>query len=130
MTISDDDRRFARNLSYGVLGGEALDELDSVETKLEKDGVLFLLKCRDFGHANGILVSWQDIITLANAVCPAAWEKTPQGRAFPRVGCRLCHELCTMELTPDEAGRYVQQGMSAGLVNRLYIQQVSQQLSR
>lgn len=126
MTISDDDRLFRNKQGYGVLAGEGLDELDSVETEVQRDGVLFRLKCQHFGHPNGILVDWGSLILLANGRLPQNWKKTPRGRAYPNVGCTKCRVLCTMELTPDEAGRYVKQAISAGIIPPDAVQRVLQ----
>lgn len=125
--ISDDDRLFRNKQGYGVLAGEGLEELDSVETEVKPQGVLFKLKCPHFGHPNGILVEWPSLILLANGQLPQNWKKTPSGRAYPNVGCAKCRVLCTMEMTPDEAGRYVKQAVSAGIIPRQAVQQVLQQ---
>lgn len=126
MTMSDEDRRFRNKQGYGVLAGEGLDELDRVETEVKREGVVFQLKCPDFGHANGILVAWPALILLANQQLPPGWKKTAAGRAYPNVGCRQCRVLCTMEVTPDEAGRYVKQALAAGIVHPQQVQQVMQ----
>jgi len=124
--VSDDDRRFRNKQGYGVLAGEGLEELDRVETEVKRDGVVFALKCPDFGHPNGILVEWPALVLLAHQQLPPGWKKTAGGRAYPHVGCPQCRVLCTMEVTPDEAGRYVKQGIAAGIVNPQIVQQVMQ----
>lgn len=126
MTISDDDRMFRNKQGYGVLAGEGLDELDSVDAEVKREGVLFQLKCQHFGHPNGILVDWRSLILLANHQLPQNWKKSARGRAYPNVGCAKCHVLCTMEMTPDEAARYVKQAISAGILPPNAVQQVMQ----
>lgn len=125
MPMSEEDKRFRNKQGYGVLAGEGLDELDRVETEMRREGMVFQMKCGSCGTANGVLVEWPALVLLGNQRIPQGWRKTG-GRAHPHVGCRHCRVLCTMELTPDEAAKYVKQAIAAGVVHPQLVQQVMQ----
>jgi len=123
--ISDEDRAFRSKQGYGVLAGDAMEDFDNVDVQMLDHGMGFVIRCQDFGHPNGIVVDWVSLILLSQRRIPAGWQVNSAGRAYPMTACKRCQVLTSVQLTPDEAARYVKQAVSA---NKITAQQVNQVL--
>lgn len=116
---------------FGALGGLGAANHYSVNGRLAQDGsgMQFTVVCDNCGAKNNVTISWQELIIVGHARKPNGWTYQ-NGRLYPETGCANsgCGYLTTVQLTPDEAGKYVKSGVAAGKLDPRQVQAFSAQL--
>lgn len=118
---------------FGALGGLGAANHYSVNARLAPDGsgMVFTVVCDNCGSKNNVTIFWQELIIVAHARKPNGWTYQ-NGRLYPETGCANsgCGYLTTVQLTPDEAGKYVKSGIAAGKLPAQHVQAIAAQLQQ
>lgn len=113
---------------FGSLHGEGIQQHGDVKVEASPQGRNLHIFCDNCGVPNVVQVDWREIAWLAAGVPPAGWRYDPNTqRLIPHLGCPSCRFMQTPSVTPDEAARWLNAGVSAGSIPKEAAQQLVQQ---
>lgn len=112
---------------FGALDGLGAANHYSVQPKMTAEGMTFQIVCDNCGQKNALTVEWVELVVAGFSRMPPNW-KYKDGRMYPDVGCGNCRYLTTVDMTPDEAGKYVKQGAMAGYVSPQMVSGIQRQI--
>ncbi len=116
---------------FGIFDGSGAEEHFAVKSLPHShDGAAFEVTCSTCGRTQNVIIEWQQIAHAAHSphlppgqqlprdpVTGLAWQYDPvQKRMWPQVGCIQCRALVGPSITPDEAARILNEGITAGFV--------------
>lgn len=109
----------------GIHEGGGLEDFEGVKEKLVTDGLQLQMKCRLCGKAHNVVLEWEELFVVgSNAVgqpplLPQNWQYSTNNQdAYTQIQCSRCHNPgLAPHVTPEEARKIVNQGVSRGLVN-------------
>jgi len=99
---------------FGVLGGEAVQVLESAPSKATATGVEYLVHCEECGLRHRITVSWQELANGAVGVeCPTLRYDRQTMMWAPHYGCTSCRSQLPLRITREECMRFLKAGKEA-----------------
>lgn len=131
--FDDDDSR------NGILHGAGVRDYDSISHTVEQAGVKVKLNCWACNVPCDVVLEWPEVITVAEnrpgtpPLLPTGWAYSPKNKdAYVSIPCRRCSkgDGVSIHLTPEEARRLVQQGLSATYIHTQHITAIQQQMGR
>lgn len=114
--------------NYGIFDGSGAEQHYEVkQLPLRHEGVPFEVNCDHCGRTQEILLEWSQISQAAAApqtqqpprdpVTNLPWMYDAQTkRMYPQIGCVQCRNQVGPSVSPDEAVKLLQQGVSSGLI--------------
>src|SRR5260221_2529840 len=124
----------------GIFAGLGQDQYEGIRDEMAADGVNVTMSCRKCGKPRIVTLEWKELVIASMngpnvpLLLPAGWHYSKEnGALYPALQC--CSErgdthgmLCPM-VTPDEARKYVNDAVTAGLLPAGAVQQWAQQIS-
>lgn len=108
----------------GIHEGGGLSDFEDVKEKIVADGLQLQMKCRLCGKAHNVVLEWEELFVVgsngpgASPLLPANWQYSNNNQdAYTAIQCSRCHGPgLSPHVTPDEARKIVNQGVSRGFV--------------
>lgn len=122
----------------GILDSAGLRDYDRVRSAVRRDGLEVRMNCRHCNSTRDVTIVWQELMQVAGnsqgapPVLPQNWRYSPNNQtAYEPIACPKCGkpEGFAVHLTPEEARKHVNQGVTAGYVNPHHAAQVHQQVA-
>ncbi len=122
---------------YGVFGGSGAEHAFTVEDSgLSAEGPVIDCTCQHCGNRVRWTPSWIETAIVSQKQAPrddatgVSWVYSPQEMAFMYpTPCGSCGQrMKSFTMTPDEAGKYLNKGIQANLVDQTWLQGMLQKI--
>jgi hypothetical protein len=130
------DMRGSKELrQYGSLGGEGIDDHQSVSVGFSPDGrgFAYQFRCMECGTSVSVCVTWQELVMGMMKVQPVdpddhrPWLRG-HGGFSPDLPCRSCGRPLVLVITPDEFIKRVKEAVDAESITQAQVNNMVQQL--
>jgi len=122
----------------GILDSKGLRDYEGVSTSIKKEGMEVRMNCRHCNRTRNVVLEWPELIQIASnsqgraPILPQGWRFSKNNNsAYISLPCAGCGNVegFSLHTTPEEAGKDVQKGLTAGFVNPQQVQQIQQQVA-
>jgi len=109
----------------GIHDGRGLEDFEGVKERIVNEGLQLQMKCRLCGKAHNVVLEWEELFVVGSntpgtaPLLPPRWQYSENNQdAYTALQCSRCHGPgLAPHMTPDEARKVVNQGLSRGFVN-------------
>lgn len=108
----------------GIHEGTGLNDFEGVKERLVAEGLQLQMKCRLCGKSHNVVLEWEELFVVGSnnpgmaPVLPPNWRYSQNNQdAYTMLACSRCGgEGLAPHVTPEDARKIVNQGVSRGLV--------------
>lgn len=122
----------------GIHEGIGLDDFEGVREKLVPEGLELFMKCKLCGKDHRVILEWEELFVVGSntpglpPILPPGWQYSSVNQdAYNAMSCGKCRGPgVAPHVTPEEARRLVNQGVSRGLVSPQALQMWKQRVAQ